>query len=372
MLPEILGLFLGMALGFGETDHLARKLDAAMDFPAWNRALRGSLSPPVTFKSAERAVTNWRIEAAANLDLPAVSLARFLGEASGTNVPRCVKLNNYWCVKRAGWAAEIASDAEGHVAFSTALEGATVAAMLLKRYYLEYHLRSAQAIISRWAPAQCGLMASAASRPMVTSKPIAKRAANVKTVSRALAPLGIGNTLRARWLSGHRPGLAGFKAAGGFSRSVITNHPSVITNHPSVVMMKAPEIAVGMGEANSEHVLEHASHPRPLEPFAPLKLASLGLLSEPLPLSNSATSCALESQRIHNYAVRASDGLAASLDADLHLFEPDGTPTPNLPHMLENMAKVEIGPLAARKNLIEAGVRQAIRQAQAKLPQPVR
>jgi hypothetical protein len=367
MLPEILGLFLGMALGFGETNHLARELDAAMDFPAWNRALRGSLAPPVTFKSAERAVTNWRIEAAANLDLPAVSLAKFLGEASGTNVPRCVKLNNYWCVKRAGWAAEIASDAEGHVAFSTALEGATVAAMLLKRYYLEYHLRSAQAIISRWAPAQCGLMASAASRPMVTSKPIAKGPAKAKTVSRALAPLGIGNTLRARWLAGHRPGSPGIKAAGGVSRSVITNHPSVITNHPSVVMMKAPEIAVGMGESS----LDHASRPRPLEPFAPLRLASLGL-SEPLPLPNTAANCALESQRIHNYAVRASDGLAASLDGDLHLFEPDGTPTPNLPHMLENMAKVEIGPLAARKTLIEAGVRQAIRQAQAKLPQPAR
>ena len=67
--------------------------------------------------------------------------------------PRCVKLNNYWCVKRAGWAGEIAADADGHVAFASALEGAMVAVMLLRRYYLVYDRHTAQAIISHWAPA---------------------------------------------------------------------------------------------------------------------------------------------------------------------------------------------------------------------------
>ncbi len=66
-----------------------------------------------------------------------------------------MKLNNYWCVKRARWAGEIAADAEGHVAFAPAIDGALAAVMLLRRYYLDYNRRSALAILSHWAPAQC-------------------------------------------------------------------------------------------------------------------------------------------------------------------------------------------------------------------------
>ena len=59
------------------------------------------------------------------------------------DLPRCVKLNNYWCIKRARWAGEIAADAEGHVAFASAIDGAIAAAILLRRYYIDYNRRSA-------------------------------------------------------------------------------------------------------------------------------------------------------------------------------------------------------------------------------------
>ena len=49
-------------------------------------------------------------------------------------LPRCIRLNNYWCIKKAGWTGEVASDSEGHVAFSSSLEGAMVAVRLLRRY----------------------------------------------------------------------------------------------------------------------------------------------------------------------------------------------------------------------------------------------
>ena len=71
-------------------------------------------------------------------------------------VSRCVKLNNYWCIKKAGWNGEIASDPDGHVAFVSAYGGAVVAALLLRRYYIDLGLRSARAIVTRWAPPECG------------------------------------------------------------------------------------------------------------------------------------------------------------------------------------------------------------------------
>jgi hypothetical protein len=117
-------------------------------------ALKWTSSP--IYQPVERAVDNWRLESATNLDLspvPALTVA-FGGDLPQT--PRCVKLNNYWCIKRAGWNGEIASDSDGHVAFASALEGAAVAALLLRRYYVELGRHSARAIVARWAPAQCG------------------------------------------------------------------------------------------------------------------------------------------------------------------------------------------------------------------------
>ncbi len=293
-------------------------------------ALLQKVSPSVwsgaaAFAPAKRAVSNWRFEAAQSLDLAAAPLARLVGD-DPPGMPRCVKLNNYWCVKRAGWAGEIAADAEGHVAFASALEGAVVAAMLLRRYYLVYNRRSAQAILSRWAPAQCGGAS-------------ARRSGGPSLA--ALAPRGIGNTLRARWLAAHRPALGGSskaKAAAPLRRSVVAA--------PKIRLMPAPEIAVGMGEKQSAP--------------APLRLAAL----EPLSLAPllAVPSCAGETERIRQYALRAIEGIAASPDDDLRLFTADGAPSPALPLFMGNMARVEIGPFAARIDLIAAAIETEARR----------
>lgn len=149
----------------------------------------------IVFLPGERAVSNWQSEAAANLSLSPGMKAALSSNSDVPGIPRCVKLNNYWCIKRARWAGEIAADAVGHVAFASAAEGATAAAMLLRRYYVDLNRRSAKAIISHWAPAQCGALRSTASTPLPSLA--------------AIAPFGIQNTLRARWLTAHRPGLLG-------------------------------------------------------------------------------------------------------------------------------------------------------------------
>ncbi|WP_374305501.1 hypothetical protein [Methylocella sp.] len=299
-------------------------------------------TPDPVFLEKPRAVSNWRLEAARHLDAPAPELARRLDEAA--QPPRCVKLNNYWCVKRAGWDGEIASDGEGHVAFASAPEGALVAIALLRRYALSYNLRSAQAILARWAPAQCGL---AASRGRVAPPPV--RLA-------ALAPRGIGSTLRARWLAGHRPG--------GAPKSAAAARPRVsIVIDRRTRMIEAPEIAVGMGERSA------SEPPRGAVRLVSLDGAGLGALAPSAPAAG--VSCASEAARVRAYAARAVEGLGIGPDDDLLLFSPDGAAGPRLAPFLRNMARVEIGPLGAREDLIrDAIAADAARRAERPPPAP--
>lgn len=329
MLPEIVGIVL-LASGAAAASRMDKTLHALSRTIACFRDAAAS-DAKASFRPAERAVTNWRIEAAGNLDSPPQSLANLIAPTNSPAVPRCVKLNNYWCVKRAGWIGEIAADAEGHVAFASARDGAIVTAMLLRRYYLVYHRHSAHAILSRWAPAECGgVSASRAGAPV--SRPPASRQ---RDVTRSLAIHGIGNTLRARWLAAHKHGLAATGRIAATRRSVVADRP--------VKLLRAPEIAVGMGERPAER--------------AP---ATLAALEPPEPLQASAppagATCQDESLRIHQYALRAIEGIAHDPDEDLNLFSPDGAPGANLPRLMNNMAKVEIGPLRARADLIAAAI----------------
>ncbi len=266
--------------------------------------------PPV-FHPARREVSNWRNEAAYALDLPVPDAAGLLLQIDPKGLSRCVRMNNYWCIKRAGWAGEIAADAEGHVAFSSAQEGALVAAVLLKRYYVDFKRHSAMEIVSRWAPAQCGGGAGVAAR---RSGP-------------KLAARGLGGTLRARFLA-HRRGGAPLR------RSVVADKP--------LPKIRAPSIAVGLGERDTA--------------LPVLNLASLPLVATgPAAFSSPPSTCGGDSARIANYARHASDGVGEA-HADLKLFGADGLPTPNLARVMMNMSSVEIGPLRTRQALVDAAV----------------
>ena len=305
------------------------------------------------FLPAARSVSNWRAQAGGNRDLPPERAQALASGAEEKGVTRCVRLNNYWCVKGVGWNGMLAADAEGHVAFATAEEGAAVAALLLRRYYLSYSRRSAQAIVSRWAPAECRVtrVASRASTiPLPPSRPGAKSPVGIAQTRNKLGPApdalstrGVGQTLRAHWL------------ARGHGKVAKAPRTRIAERLPP--MLRAPSIAVGLGEkpmAMPELKLASLTMPG-LEPLRP----------EPLrPILN----CASETNRLQAYAQKASAGVAASPDEDLALFTPEGEPTPHLARVMENMSAVEIGPLRADKAVIAAGIAramEAIRQAQA-------
>ena len=337
MLPDVVGALMIALYGLGA----ALPLPDVRDVTSWQDAAALAL-PAAVFRSAERAVTNWRQQAALQLDLPPVEAAQTFAGSEPHGASRCVRLNNYWCIKRAGWSGEIAADSEGHVAFATALDGATVAALLLRRYYVAYGRHSALAIVSRWAPAaQCGGVLAAS---------VPRRAATRGPRPTPVARKGLGTTLRARFLAGHTRGGQRLAGRGGPSmrRTVIADR--------SLSMMPAPEIAVGMGERLA--IVE----PR----RTGAKLADVSSLTTTAPsaplAAPAAPVCADDGQRIRNYAARAIEGVTSGIDDDLKLFDADGAPAPNLVRLMRNMAGVEIGPLGVRTGLVAAAIDRMQRQ----------
>ncbi|HEY8383124.1 MAG TPA: hypothetical protein VIL09_13330 [Microvirga sp.] len=332
------------------------------------------------YDGAAREVTNWRRETVMSLDPGPVALVAALVKAERPVVTRCVKLNNYWCIKSARWNGEIGTDDEGHVGFASAARGADAAASLLRRYYLEFDRKSASGIVRRWAPAECG----------------GAVAGGGATSIGGLAVRGIGGTVRARFLASNRvrvtaqaPARRGATAPTPRVSAVI---PRASAPRVSAVIPRAgpafrvPDIAAGLGErpqASASAALPYRATPqrpaaRPAAPkaapkAAPTTTGSLAAAPAPAPAPSPApvVSCAPDEQRLRNYAGRLAEPLGLGPDDDLKLFEADGTPLPNLASVLASMSAFELGTLRADPDLIAGAVeRQALRARALAPPAP--
>ena len=307
-----------------------------------------SRTPASSYRAEARAVDNWRLESALALEMgPAAAALRALG-VEDRDPARCVKLNNYWCVKRGGWNGEIAADADGHVAFASAEEGAAVAALLLRRYYVDYKRRSARAIVERWAPAQCSPMIGRALPGPTASREGLARMLPQRVVPMGLAPRGLENTLRARWLASH-------------GRGGVGPAPTRRALSDPLDMMPAPSIMEGVSEARGRRREKQAA-----TKAAPPTETTPSPSS--LPQFPGVVDCSGELARIANYAARVAEGVVAGPNDDLMLFTAAGLPTGNLARVMGNMAAVEIGPARPRAGLILAAVAQLRRLLEE--PQP--
>ncbi len=300
-------------------------------------------------------------------------------------VARCVKLNNYWCIKRARWDGEIGGDQEGHTGFATAGQGADAAVSLLRRYYGEYGRRSALAIVRRWAPAECGApVAARALAPAGRASPA--RAATPALA--ALAPQGIGRTLRARFLASHGRGGAPRRIARA-PRPVAGNALRVQPwsalarmqgrpRQPVRIVRAAPlpTIAAGIGEtARPSAAIEPGrvldGGRLAAEAAALPTLAAAPVSALPPALRPPAPFCGSDEIRIQNYAARIAGSVGVKPGDDLGLFTPDGHATERLAPVLLAMSSVELGALRASPALVAAAIaraeaeRAASRQAQA-------
>jgi len=292
----------------------------------------------VRYEARTREVTNWRSEATGALEPRMVVTLAALFKAERPFVTRCVKLNNYWCIKSARWEGEIATDSEGHVGFVSALHGAEAAALLLKRYYLDFNRKSALDIVRRWAPPECGIATGIGGMAV-------------------LAVRGIGGTVRAQYLASRRKGGAVRYTAKGRPGGKPGRVSMVIPMTPKTPQYRVPSIAVGMGEKPK------APDPRPLvveRPKAkrqPVKAASGPSKTQPSK-TQVASVCAPEDQRLRNYASRMVEGLGLGPTDDLKLFAADGKPLPNLARVMLAMSAVELGALRATPDLVQVAIRR--------------
>lgn len=305
------------------------------------------------YEAEKRAVTNWRHEAMEALEPKPVAVLAALIGADRPVVTRCVKLNNYWCIKSARWNGELAADGEGHVGFASADHGADAAATLLRRYYLDFNRKSALDIVRRWAPAECQVATGIGGA--------------------VLAVKGIGGTLRARYLAGRS------KKRGGAVRYTAQGRPGGKPGRVSMSLSvktpqyRVPDIAVGMGERKKPKAEDkpppRAAKARPVR--QPTTTASIP--PKPAPKTQAATACAPDEQRIRNYAGRIAAALGLAPTDDLRLFAPDGTPLPNLRPVMLAMSAFELGMLRASPDLVEKAIRRAAARVQesarAELPQ---
>jgi len=311
------------------------------------------------YEAERREVTNWRHQAVDALEPKPVAVMAALFRADRPVVTRCVKLNNYWCIKSARWNGELATDSEGHVGFMSADHGADAAATLLRRYYLEFNRKSALDIVRRWAPAECGVATSVGGMAILAVK-------------------GIGGTLRARYLASR-----GKK--GGSVRYTAQAKPGGRPGRVSMVIpiktpqYRVPDIAVGMGERKAKTA--EAAPPRPVRSAKPAPASkpdpqpatTASTTPKPAPKPKTVTACAPDEQRLRNYAGRMVEGLGLGPTDDLKLFAPDGTPMPNLGPVMLAMSAFELGMLRASPDLVERAIQRAaakVRESvKAELPQ---
>ncbi len=321
-------------------------IPGAADLSAPAQALQARYEPQ------SREVTNWRSEAIDALEPKTViTLAAFF-KAERPFVTRCVKLNNYWCIKSARWDGELATDSEGHVGFASAHHGADAAALLLKRYYLDYKRKSALDIVRRWAPPECGVATGIGGMAV-------------------LAVRGIGGTVRAQYLASRRKGRVVRYTAKGSPGGKPGRVSMVIPMTQKTPQYRVPSIAAGMGEKPK------APDPRPLVVQKPRhktqpkrEPAATASMS---PKPQVASACAPDEQRLRNYASRMVEGLGLGPDDDLRLFDADGKPLPNLVPVMLAMSAFELGAVRASPDLVQAAIERATRkiEANAKARPPV-
>lgn len=325
-------------------------LDFRSDPPS--SAAEGAQVSAARYEAATREVTNWRQEAFDALEpKPIVALAALLN-AGRPVVTRCVRLNNYWCIKSARWNGELATDGEGHVGFASADHGAEAAATLLRHYYLDFGRRSALDIVRRWAPAECGIATGFGGAAVLAVK-------------------GIGGTLRARYLASKRKGgRVRYTAKAG--RNGKPGRVSMVLP-VRTPQYRVPDIMAGGGERKKPAMTTQT--PRTAKPT---RAAKAGAPSKPKPVPTTtasvtpkaapkpetATACAPDEQRIRNYAARMVAGLGLGPTDDLKLFAPDGTPLPNLSHVMLAMSGFELGMLRADPDLVERAIRRAAAKVQ--------
>ncbi|MDP5032120.1 MAG: hypothetical protein NWQ54_13095 [Paraglaciecola sp.] len=102
-----------------------------------------SAAQEVEFK--HKAVSNWLAQGELHLGVDKTRL-------EAHKALRCIKLNNYWCLKDFGWNGGLGKDADDHTAFKTGYYAARAVVRNMRSAYSKHNRKSALAIMSAYAP----------------------------------------------------------------------------------------------------------------------------------------------------------------------------------------------------------------------------
>jgi hypothetical protein len=133
----------------------------------------------------------------------------------------------------------------------------------------------------------------------------------------------------------------------------------VIPLTPKTQQYRVPSIAEGMGEKpKPAKPSQPAVATRSKPAAAPAK--AVAAAPQAAPKVQVASACPSEEQRHRNYASRMVEGIGLNPTDDLKLFASDGTPQPNLTHVMLAMSAFELGVLRASPDLVEGAIARAV------------
>ncbi|NKC11708.1 MAG: hypothetical protein GKR94_05745 [Gammaproteobacteria bacterium] len=104
-----------------------------------------------------RLVNNWKSEAISHLIITEQQLERH-------KTVRCMKLNNYWCLKDFGWKGRLGKDSDHHTAFKTGFWAARAIVRNTRTAYIRRKRKSAFQIMEAYAPPRDCVGSKAATR----------------------------------------------------------------------------------------------------------------------------------------------------------------------------------------------------------------
>lgn len=111
-----------------------------------------------SFNQQSGEVSNWQTEAATHLNVEQSVLA-------ARKDIRCIKLNNYWCLKDVKWAGRVGKDSDSHTAFRDGYYSARAAVRNFRTAYSKHGLKSASALMSVYAPSDDCIGSKKAQKP---------------------------------------------------------------------------------------------------------------------------------------------------------------------------------------------------------------
>lgn len=142
-MKKVLVLFACLVLSGCQTNDLKTPATSSTAAPISEKQVINS--QPSKFNAVQKAVSNWPSEALTHLSVTQTGL-------DNHKSLRCIKLNNYWCLKDIGWNGRLGRDSDSHTAFRNGYYAARAIVRNTRTAYFSHGRQSALELMKAYAP----------------------------------------------------------------------------------------------------------------------------------------------------------------------------------------------------------------------------